>query len=626
MLVLAVGSLVGAQALAQPYTSRLGRFQVAERKGCAPFTVNLTILAGGCTGAQPCNMDFLGNGTQVQNQFTFTYTTPGTYTLRVFSQLNPNQDDIVITVDQNIQPNFELYSCSGRQVQLRVTDTNYDSYFIDFDGNGSTDAAIPSGPNPTANFSYAAAGTFNVAVRGRDINSADNCASRVQAFTAVTSLAPPAITTLTAQDATSLRVDFSGAPNTLFRSEIATNSTNFQLYQPLYAVSSLTIPNLTVDDRFYCIRLNSFDPCTSTNTASNIVCSHNFDLSIQSGVNRLTWTTGNTGQTGVSISRNSLPYVTLPGAPTSFNDNEPNIVCNTDYCYRITTNYPGGAQSISLEKCGRSFTLTTPPAVANTSAVINGSDVQLQWQAPPSVNVAQYRVLRESGGTGFSTLATATVTNFVDNSYNTNAALCYRIDYTDGCGNASSPGVVSCPIRLTAALAVTNEVTISWTPFSGWQNGVNRYIVYKLTPAGGVLQIVPVGTALTWTDPTTDNTNQQAIYQVEAVAQDPGVPNSSSNRVEVIKNLQLTRPTAFTPNGDGLNDTFSITGQYIRELQLQVFDRWGGLIYSSDEQEPWDGTANGKLLPEGAYVWSVRIVDFVGRELSYTGTVALLHK
>jgi hypothetical protein len=120
--VLAVGSLVGAQALAQPYTSRLGRFQVAERKGCAPFTVNLTILAGGCTGAQPCNMDFLGNGTQVQNQFTFTYTTPGTYTLRVFSQLNPNQDDIVITVDQNIQPNFELYSCSGRQVQLRVTD------------------------------------------------------------------------------------------------------------------------------------------------------------------------------------------------------------------------------------------------------------------------------------------------------------------------------------------------------------------------------------------------------------------------------------------------------------------------------------------------------------------------
>jgi gliding motility-associated-like protein len=626
MMVVLAGSLLSVEANAQPYTSRLGRFQVAEQKGCAPFTVNLTILAGGCTGAQPCNMDFLGNGTQVQNQFTFTYTTPGTYTLKVFSQLNPNQDDIVITVDQNIQANFELYSCSGRQVQLRVTDTNYDSYFIDFDGNGTTDAAVPAGPNPTASFLYPSTGTFNVAVRGRDINSADNCANRVQPFTAINTLVPPAITTLTAQDATTLRVDFSGAPNVLFRSEIATNSTNFQQYQSLYAVSSLTIPNLTVDDRFYCIRLNSFDPCTSTNTPSNIVCSHNFDLSIQSGVNRLTWTTGNTGQTGVSIARDNLPYVTLPGAPVAFNDNEPNIVCNTDYCYRLTTNYPGGAQSISLTKCGRSFTITTPPAITNTSAVVNGSDAQLEWQVPPSVNVAQYRVLRETAGAGFSTLATATVTNYIDNGYNSNAGICYRIDYTDGCGNASNPGITTCPIRLSAAVSPANEVSLSWTPFAGWQNGVNRYVVYKLTPGGGVIQVVPVGTALTWTDPTTDNTNQQAIYQVEAIAQEPGVTNSASNRVEIIKNLQLIRPTAFTPNGDGLNDTFSISGQFIRDLQLQVFDRWGGLVYSSQQQEPWDGTLNGKLLPEGAYVWSVRIIDFIGRELNYTGTVALLNK
>ncbi|MCA6407721.1 MAG: hypothetical protein IM575_01195, partial [Cytophagales bacterium] len=50
------------------YVSRLGRFQVDQVRGCAPFTITITnanlITDGECTPGKPCLMDFLGNNTQ----------------------------------------------------------------------------------------------------------------------------------------------------------------------------------------------------------------------------------------------------------------------------------------------------------------------------------------------------------------------------------------------------------------------------------------------------------------------------------------------------------------------------------------------------------------------------------
>ena len=148
------------------YLSRLGRFRVDEIKGCAPFTVTITtanvITTGECTPTKPCLMDYQGNGTQQQNLFTFTYTTPGTYKLSVLYQ-SIGADDITITVDPNIQPAFELYSCANSQVQIKITDKNYDQYSINF-GDGSPVVQIPNSNNQTQNHSYASPGTRNISV------------------------------------------------------------------------------------------------------------------------------------------------------------------------------------------------------------------------------------------------------------------------------------------------------------------------------------------------------------------------------------------------------------------------------------------------------------------------------
>jgi len=65
-------------------------------------------------------------------------------------------------------------------------------------------------------------------------------------------------------------------------------------------------------------------------------------------------------------------------------------------------------------------------------------------------------------------------------------------------------------------------------------------------------------------------------------------------------------PNAFTPNGDGLNDTYYpklVNGATVQ--QFHIYDRWGALVHNSTQ--PWDGTFNAKPQPVGTYIYYVII-------------------
>ncbi|MGF2075830.1 hypothetical protein, partial [Enterococcus casseliflavus] len=79
-----------------------------------------------------------------------------------------------ITVLPNTQPTFDVYTCDGREVQVRVTDTNYDSYKINYDYQVPDDS-VPKGSLAVDNYTYPTAGVDTIAVRGKNNNSADNC-------------------------------------------------------------------------------------------------------------------------------------------------------------------------------------------------------------------------------------------------------------------------------------------------------------------------------------------------------------------------------------------------------------------------------------------------------------------
>lgn len=66
-------------------------------------------------------------------------------------------------------------------------------------------------------------------------------------------------------------------------------------------------------------------------------------------------------------------------------------------------------------------------------------------------------------------------------------------------------------------------------------------------------------------------------------------------------------PNAFSPNGDLVNDIFLPKGIGILTYSLRIYDRWGNLIFeSNDPSIGWDGTFKGSNAPEGVYVFVIR--------------------
>ena len=107
-----------------------------------------------------------------------------------------------------------------------------------------------------------------------------------------------------------------------------------------------------------------------------------------------------------------------------------------------------------------------------------------------------------------------------------------------------------------------------------------------------------------------------------------GLPASTfsySNLANVTRQLTLTIPTAFTPNGDGLNDVLEIKGRYLRDYTFVVVDRNGQEVFRGTQRnEAWDGTIQGHAPVLGAYVWRFQQKSEDGKPFIATGSVTIL--
>ncbi len=68
-------------------------------------------------------------------------------------------------------------------------------------------------------------------------------------------------------------------------------------------------------------------------------------------------------------------------------------------------------------------------------------------------------------------------------------------------------------------------------------------------------------------------------------------------------------PTAFTPNGDGLNDTYGISNPFVAGeiLLFQIFDRWGNIVFETNNSlDRWDGSYRGQPVNPGVFLYRIR--------------------
>ncbi len=102
---------------------------------------------------------------------------------------------------------------------------------------------------------------------------------------------------------------------------------------------------------------------------------------------------------------------------------------------------------------------------------------------------------------------------------------------------------------------------------------------------------------------------------------------TASGKINVTTGIcDLLLPTAFSPNGDGLNDEFGIlNGVGIYHPDFRIFDRWGRLVFhTTDVGKRWDGTFKSQKLPIGVYIWTISYTDSVKQLVKAKGTVTLI--
>ncbi len=88
----------------------------------------------------------------------------------------------------------------------------------------------------------------------------------------------------------------------------------------------------------------------------------------------------------------------------------------------------------------------------------------------------------------------------------------------------------------------------------------------------------------------------------------------------------IALPNAFTPDGDGINDYFSLgAGTNITSLEIVIYNRWGEEVYTSNDLEfKWDGKYKGKDCQMGVYVWSMKYKAYNGMSTHISGRVTIL--
>lgn len=84
-------------------------------------------------------------------------------------------------------------------------------------------------------------------------------------------------------------------------------------------------------------------------------------------------------------------------------------------------------------------------------------------------------------------------------------------------------------------------------------------------------------------------------------------------------------PNVFTPNGDGKNDILYVYSNYIKTMEMRIFNQWGQQVeFITDPKHGWDGRYKGSPQPVGVYVYTLRAELTDGRTIQMKGNITLL--
>ena len=617
---------------AQNNLSVKGKFTVNFIKGCSSLEVTPEAVPSKTLAPLFYRYKYVGDEQtgNVSPPVTFQLSKPGTYWIYQFENSTPGVreselDSIRVVVYEPESPSFQAYICSARRVFVEVEKGIYDYYHVKT-GPSGPEVRLDADNNFQAYMEFPTAGSKTLTVEGRFSNYGNDTGCGInQKDIVVTDIIPPPILKEIQADvqAKTAAFQFEMQPNTfqVLEAQIG-GSGNFVPLDTLEG-NETTIRLEKIGQEYICFRIANHNRCDQTKTFSQVLCTTSLIGTSSLNGNEIVYRTAPTDNLrNVALLKNGQEIHNFNEATNgSFADTD--VSCKTTYQYAVRLTYENGASitenlAVQTQIQGElkapenifsswennapvyTIALSSPPAGARYFAYIH------KGNSVTEVNNSEVNSLKINWSKGYT---------------------CPGFGYSDDCGNKSAISREVCPLYLTNESDQPDGLHLVWNEYTGYREGVSKYVVEKIGSNGQVLQEVYEGTG------TSINLGEQAleesgsVYRVTAYPVNSLLEVSSSNPLHFQINTEPHFPNIFSPNGDGVNDNFKPEGKFVVNYELEIFNSWGELVFrTKDKEKGWDGTIKGRTAPQGTYAYQATITTEDQKQHKKKGTVFLLKK
>lgn len=314
-----------------------------------------------------------------------------------------------------------------------------------------------------------------------------------------------------------------------------------------------------------------------------------------------------------------------------------NFRTNIQYCFIVKARLEDGLFSLSDKACIFTRMERAPDWINADFATVNNNNISLSFSFDPLSEIGKFRIERKKeSDAAFSQIALVESNNgriaYTDGSAKPNEKNIYRLAAINNCGN---PVVFSntAANMVTKITRIENSLYLSWNSYRDWLGGVSAYKVFINTGDGFSerMQLTPVDTVYTldYSDIMYEITGNEICFYVSA-SENVNIYNISGESISSLicteTTEKVTVPNAFTPDDDNINDLFRPVLSFTpSEYHLIITDRKNAILFeSADHLEQWDGKKSGNHLSSGVYMWFLKVRTPSGKQISKTGTVAIL--
>lgn len=272
----------------------------------------------------------------------------------------------------------------------------------------------------------------------------------------------------------------------------------------------------------------------------------------------------------------------------------------------------------------RGFGSGSESITLNYVTVKDNESILVDWEAHPFAK--EYLLERSIDSANWSQVS-VNGTQFDDRQTDVHRqSYYYRIKGIDDCGNQSLAENIGKSILLKGKNEDNVKAKLNWNVYVQWPEGVKTYQLQKMDAQGNFVPITNQPEKTKFTDQTFfDVERDSQVYRVIAYEKN-GAFQSLSNEVVIPVNSLVYIPNAFSPNGDGINDSFYVQTNSVKEFSLKIYNRWGQEVFrTEDAEEAWDGTmGDGRTVQHGTYIYLLKMKGTHGEDFYRNGTVELI--